>query len=217
MTTYKRGSSQIITILIVLVIVAGGIYYFTRPTTPDPDTQTYATTTPVKAVSTVDTTNWKTYTNPKYNFSFKYPADWVVDTETYIDFPHKALEITPPKSAGIKFVVTDNLSAGQTISNYLAAGDELRKTGWEGQPSGETYATRYVTVEGTTGIEREESWFAAGFDHILVTYFKKNNVLVQLSMTPYFDLNDRGGKYRLVSKQEKEIARNIISTFKFTK
>lgn len=34
---------------------------------------------PPKSTSSDDTTNWKTYTNTKYGFVMKYPANWLVE------------------------------------------------------------------------------------------------------------------------------------------
>jgi hypothetical protein len=99
----------------VIIIILGGLYYYMQKTEPSTNsnvvvntnraTNTAANTntanntnsantnivantnTSVNTNSaTIDTSDWKTYTNQTYKFSFKYPPDWkVTKTDEAID------------------------------------------------------------------------------------------------------------------------------------
>lgn len=80
-------------VLVLLVVIAGGAYYLgtqnnrsdsqlqntnNQPTT---NSQNETVTNPAVVPSTAnpqfsETTNWKTYTSTKANYSFKYPTEW---------------------------------------------------------------------------------------------------------------------------------------------
>lgn len=68
----QKGFSGII-ILIVILILAGlaGAYYFGKTQVPKPQPQTI-----IPSSSPDETANWKTYTNNKYKYQFKYPPAW---------------------------------------------------------------------------------------------------------------------------------------------
>lgn len=80
----QKGNALIFLLVGIFVIaIAGGAYYLGRLTTPKtlsvpvPISQTSQSTPIPSSTSTLvdETANWKTYTNSKYGFSFKYPDD----------------------------------------------------------------------------------------------------------------------------------------------
>ncbi len=68
----KQGFSSILGIIIVLIIVAGGIYWFSQDQS--------ATPAPADSV-TLDTSEWQTYRNEEYGFEFEYPQTYTVKVE----------------------------------------------------------------------------------------------------------------------------------------
>jgi hypothetical protein len=72
----QAGFAPII-ILILLVLVVGGVFYFAtkNKSVPSPVASTQPSSSPI-VISTPDpaTANWKTYTNNQYDFSLKYPS-----------------------------------------------------------------------------------------------------------------------------------------------
>ena len=89
----EKGISTLTGILIALlvaIIAAGGIWYYfnyylnpaieesssgTQITIPEKESEEAASE---EEATTGETADWKTYTNTKYGFSFKYPKDWYV-------------------------------------------------------------------------------------------------------------------------------------------
>lgn len=67
--------------LVVLVIVAVTSFLFGRASVRSLSVDQISPT-PTTAIPTPDpTADWKTYTNSKYQYSFKYPNDWLLFTE----------------------------------------------------------------------------------------------------------------------------------------
>lgn len=82
--------SKILLITVLgLIIIAGSVFVgiqIGKSQTPSQQpiatqstiSPTQATTIPTALPTTDSTLNWKTYSNSKYSFSFKYPLDWIV-------------------------------------------------------------------------------------------------------------------------------------------
>ncbi len=77
-------------LLLVLFGLVGYIIFFSNKSTEDKKTIKTTTAVTVNDNTTATTSNttteadpyegWKTYENPKYKYSFKYPSDWGIDT-----------------------------------------------------------------------------------------------------------------------------------------
>jgi hypothetical protein len=67
-------------VIAVAVVAGGGIYYYSKQDVktiePEVTTSTNTQATTTTSSSTTDAKEWKTYTNAKYGFSFKYPQDF---------------------------------------------------------------------------------------------------------------------------------------------
>src|SRR5450830_581338 len=74
--TNSRGFVQIILILAVLVLVAGGAYYFgtKNKTVPAPTVSIQPSSSPVASFTPDPTANWKTVSNQFW--IFKIPQNW---------------------------------------------------------------------------------------------------------------------------------------------
>jgi len=145
--TTKNGFLPIMIIVplaFVLGIVAIFLYFQlkSKPAPqPQPTTTSQSTPTPApvtKATPTTDeTASWKTYKDPNYNFTFKYPNETGLAKTTLYSMLSKSessgLEISPPRiepfdnwySFGL--VVKDNpqnTDANTIINNYM---EEIKK------------------------------------------------------------------------------------------
>ena len=81
-------------ILIVMIIIGGGIWYFVQSAEDKAGTieetitkvATTSAKTTTKSVTKDETANWKTYTSTKFKYSIKYPEDWSQSVTTgYLD------------------------------------------------------------------------------------------------------------------------------------
>ncbi|MFH1899839.1 MAG: PsbP-related protein [Patescibacteria group bacterium] len=75
----NKGITPIAIILIIIGVLAvgGGIYYYQTQTEP-----IISQSTPTPSSTPQDeTANWQTYRNEKYGVEFKYPADYEIESE----------------------------------------------------------------------------------------------------------------------------------------
>lgn len=71
----QKGFAPILIVLLIALAIGGYLTYQKQiKSTPLPQPSPSSITTSV-ASSSDETTNWKTYTNDMFNFSFKYPGD----------------------------------------------------------------------------------------------------------------------------------------------
>ncbi len=74
-----------ITAFVSTVIVGGITFYFMNQKliadNKDKDAKIADLTKQVTDLKDIDTTSWKTYTNSKYGYSFKYPNDFIVEQD----------------------------------------------------------------------------------------------------------------------------------------
>lgn len=92
----KKIFNIIIVIFIALLAGAGAYYYVDEQARLDKedlnkqitdlnkqlsDLKASPSSSPSVSTTADPTANWKTYTNTKYGFSFKYPKDWVIEEE----------------------------------------------------------------------------------------------------------------------------------------
>lgn len=80
---HQAGLAPIVIIILIAILSVGGYLLYSQQTRPTPPPQNPAVTppapqaTPAPSPTPDETTNWKTYTSTKYNFSFKYPETWI--------------------------------------------------------------------------------------------------------------------------------------------
>lgn len=68
-------------------------------------------------IAHIDTSNWKTYRNEKYGFSFKYPKEWKIKTS--VEEGETGIVLNPPGNfSPVSFLVIDNPKC-TPIDKYL--------------------------------------------------------------------------------------------------
>lgn len=109
--------------------------------------------------SSNETTNWKTYTNKKHNYSLQYPQDWEIewlagDEGSTID-DADLIELSSNTEQEYTFEVVSLRSNVFNSSNIEEFSKQLDKFGWRGNPIvskekttlGGVEALRYTTKE----------------------------------------------------------------------
>ncbi|MFH1855069.1 MAG: hypothetical protein ABH810_01535 [bacterium] len=182
-----------ILVLIIVAIVFGSAGYYvgkvrskSKPETPVAQTATLSSATAtVTTTATTDTTGWKTYTNEKYGFSFKYPAtlsitdalsqsgNWSVSKKVIIQDTADSMEVwVNPDGFGpffpdFSYDITASTSGLTVVSK--TAGTSTEKS------DGETLAISQFTYKTTEflvhyRIKGSDSKPLTQFDQILSTF-----------------------------------------------
>ncbi len=88
-STPKKSPTPSIILGIVIIILLGGMGYFAYQYFALKSQLTVAhIPTPSPSIETVDpTANWKIYSNNKWKYSFKYPANWSLNNDVVSEYP----------------------------------------------------------------------------------------------------------------------------------
>ncbi|PJA41012.1 hypothetical protein CO179_00850 [candidate division WWE3 bacterium CG_4_9_14_3_um_filter_39_7] len=178
---------------IVALVIAG---YFLFPTIKDVVTN-IPTPTPEDSI---DTSDWKTYTNEEYGFSFKYPADLWSNEDLALSTGLTKLPLEN-NSDTIEFIVHtepffDNLNFGDYV--------DFLQNGIEGKYfSSSIRNTELITINETSVIVM----YAGDDTHIVKTvetFFlnEKHNVIVSIRVPE--------------TVQNSLVPLNLINSFQFT-
>ncbi len=73
----SKGFSLILALVIIVAVLAGGAYLYTKNKTVVPASNLEAKPPSAATSTAVDTSDWKTYRNNEYGFEFKYPPNLV--------------------------------------------------------------------------------------------------------------------------------------------
>lgn len=214
----KPMAFRLIIIVLVGIVVLGGLGYYFFKSRINADTLSSTSTsapTPTGEIST-----WRTYTNTKYSYSIKYPADWTVN-EDQLD----RVYLTEPHTTAAESFDSDMIYGNVGIQ--VDEGTETRKySDWSydqlfefwstgGKSAGEEFEP--IAIDATT----KEAVKIAGLDayyakqrvdvsYIYGAYLKKGNTVFTLSIGASDD------KYPQTVEKYKPTFKNIVSTFQFT-
>lgn len=153
---------------VIVIVVAGRAFWAYRQM----NTQTV-----VPSVVADDTAGWKTYTNDKYGFSFKYPPTWILSEDVKNDFPAIVSEPSTGGSKGRYFSVyagEDQITQKHVRQTILDVAKEKSYPTFSAALLNKNYAyLQFVTViKGRTGqalvshFIEEEPTFVSGLTTI---------------------------------------------------
>lgn len=180
-------------ILVIALLVIGGITWFVGSGLSDGMPR--------------GTGTWKTYEGKLVNWSIRYPETWLTEERpTGGDGKHEVVGFQGEQSESFRIIITQ-AQEGATLEELLGEADEISKTAYEGQPSKKVLTNKYVRVGDVKGIERKETWLAAGFD-TLVTYVLKDGIFYQMDWIP--------GTSGAMTKVDEATYRTIRATLRFT-
>ena len=92
----KLGTSILLIILVAVAFSGAGFLY-------GRNVNLVQTTKTLSITPTVETAGWKTYTNEKYGFSFKYPTDWKIGESTENNSEMLVYVQSPRKDSSLEF------------------------------------------------------------------------------------------------------------------
>lgn len=186
--------------VLILLLVAGGAYYLGMKNNGKPVQQTSELTSQVVSQPTQptdETANWKTYTDAKNGFSFKYPNDW----DTY---PFSGIMIIAPQDVvasakklqggvdGGKWMVSD-LQVKQSSSTFTS-------------DAYQSIVPSKITVGGKEGT----------LYTITVTKPSPLGEVGDKVLTVEVSVNGKFIQYDLLDAKYQSVFNQILSTFQFT-
>jgi hypothetical protein len=216
MKNNQKGFANIILIgVIIILVVVGGYFLWSQKSKPAVEqpvqtpTITQTDTTITTPTTNDKTANWKTYTNSKYGFEFKYPASFMGPEErSLLQSKGVNIDFSAPNLKTITVFVTE-LDKPRTIQqdfndfkegNWLTLKPEFCLGG--GQVSFTTVSNeKALLIECNRKKEKEFENFTSSASFV----FYYNNIGFSVS------INDNDDTSRL------QTINGIISTFKFTK
>jgi len=164
--------------------------------TTEPTTEPVATNSAV-----IDMTNWKTYTNTKFGFNFKYPLEWYV-LSSNVSFVLLSSQSQITDTSISLSVSTKNVTANDTIDSYF---DQMLKS------DGEIANTEAMkTSKSSILIDNNK---AIRYDSIPKSLGYIENNVILISKGKLFRLTISNNQ---ISDETFNIFDYILSTFKFT-
>jgi len=203
------GAGTIVLVIILVAVVFGGGGYWigtknTKSTIPTglltaTATGTVPTAATGTATATDETAGWKTYTNDKFGFSFKYPSGWTATATN-----DNAVEL---KQNGKKYYVE-----GTEVTPITA---NLELNGASDSTALEIANSRKLKTN--IGSPEVKSYSLSGFDASRETNYLATTTYVKLSNGNLFTLTQVNDGVENNQKNLNTISDQILSTFQFTK
>lgn len=201
-------------ILIILIIITLGVVgylgyknYLSNPSSLKP------IPTPVSTIS-FDISNWKTYTNTRYGYMFKYPQgtdiSWPYEPDGYIFVKPKIENVSESMTMSIKHFVNPGSLTAKDFYNKLVADAQIEaKAKNFPAPIPPEGGTRETKINNIDAFQTLHNFVGdGGIEH---TYLTDGKIIVDISF--YDDLNNPNYPN---NKEFMSLFDQILSTFKFT-
>ncbi len=202
----QRGFSSLIVLIVVLTVLGGGYYVWQHKTEsksitgPNPTPVTLSTSPTASPVTEVDTANWKTYTNTKYDYSLQYPVTYKIgkDSTNEIlilerDSVAEGDPLTLRLGSNISFRVIKNMELEQVVKDNIQtrglSSSDRKNIALDGQNAVElilpktdpneirviytSFGSSTLEIMGQTGYnsrDSERAVYSEDFDQILSTF-----------------------------------------------
>jgi hypothetical protein len=194
--------------IIIIIAITVGVFTWKAMNVKEsvaPVTNVQSKNIAAKSVKAVDqTADWKTYTNEKYGFEYKYPKTWTLDVESSKINPNIQKNCGPSITGekdkntcldSVAFEIVQN-------SEMLSLNKLWEKNGWK---NGQDYKNLKEYKVGN---------LIAYTTTMISSYDSSENLVfwVPLSDGNFFKLN---GSYLI--DDEKDVFSEMVSSFRFTK
>lgn len=191
----QKGFATPILILVALLILGGlsGAYFLGKSSAPKTPVQSTVTPKSQPTQTADETANWKTYTNTKYGFSFKYPQ---VFTVKLTSAEQEMISIEDQNKQSFLLIIYNN-------PNSLSLKDYEKKN------TGESGMGPNIYYKNAELIKFQN--FEAYYNKEEISCFSKCGSYVWVNKDKIYKLT---GSSQNQSNQ-KIILDNILSTFKF--
>lgn len=160
--------------------------------------------------SVLDTSDWLTYTNEEYGFSFRYPGDWGINENTT---NHVSVLVTKLDSLPI----TENVAPSSSSSPTIQDQNKSEKRNLESNQSSAFSGTLFKTT--TTNFFRYIAYIEGGsIDVEYVTYIDDNKVTVRYlegDNTDFNDALDQYGRTGLIKQYQDDVIDSQVLKQKF--
>ncbi|OHB10858.1 MAG: hypothetical protein A3H60_01880 [Candidatus Zambryskibacteria bacterium RIFCSPLOWO2_02_FULL_44_12b] len=193
----QKHWTKTILIIVVIVIIGGGIYGYTSYLSKEGDgvQEIQESVTDTSTSSPTLTTSWQNYRNEEYGFEFRYPKDWIQQTN-YQDDPSLVTVVSDPEIfAAIKDCYE---GCGPDIWFFYYPNKDLEK--YVSNKNNLIFDHKKITFANQNAYEATEGGYSSYF-----------TILIQKDTAMYKILFfNRGAK-----KDLDDIDNQILSTFKF--
>lgn len=205
----QKGFSLILALVGVafITVIAGGIFYLGRVTTPKPQIQNptvTSTTQPTSSPITASTSNLQVYKNTTYNYSLEVPTDWSIDKQN-----------AAQNNDGLVFMYSGDFKVvGDTQVPHLSKGSQLEIVASKGYKSYEDLIGKESSDPTYTN---KQETTVAGEKATLWTSNNAYNIPGQKGYKYAFFRSGTGYSISITSAtSDDSLFRQILSTFKFT-
>ena len=198
----------LLVVLLIAVAIGGYLLYTNYSNNRSKVTTSVVQQTTQPSPSPSDeTANWKTYTNTKYGFSFKYPSNLVVAEQDTIQLTNEASmpQVIPNKYINILIFV-------YSIDPQTSLRGWVEKDTIRNKPDGTTGSTVIGTIDNYQSGDLQGFTYHGGAEvdvkHVL---FKKEGKIFDFTLDCY----ETGCSYK-DNPEAEAVFNQILSTFKFT-
>jgi len=202
MKNLNKGFAMPLIIAIIAVLIGGGVYFYSKKAQAPGQEQNKN----AAGNTTADpTAGWKTYTNEKYGFEFKYPQNFTINSEgetVASVIPHQAWLTLQRDNSGD--AIEMNLTENTTV--------DVNATQIDGK-DGVKIKTSQIIIGGKKGLTYNTGYEAVYVVGMIVP-INGNKLQISFSSTKTSYWENRVESFL---SDETTTINQVLSTFKFTK